>query len=997
MLSGILHAFRQRRQLARYVKQIHRYLDARQSEHSALGDALRDLRRQRTLITDDQVAALQRAYMNERAYFTGDTPFGLSPAMAEFEAANRAWMASSDRYRRTAQRFTRMRDAFHQQLRELDAVQLETNQALHEHGRRVQEFLQDTESRRRTYIPASTRERWEHTYRATAAFLRDGQSVPEPEWQTFLAVYGRLSDAVAQWNQEYIQRGLQEYQAFFDAVDGKALDDQQRRAVLTDDDYNLVLAGAGSGKTLTIAAKVKFLVEYQGVDPAAILLLAFTNKAAGEMQDRITGRLGIPVDVMTFHKLGLGIVARARGRKPDIVSDLDDVVREYLNTRLDQDPAQMTRLLHFFGYYLQIPPDLDGFASLGAYREHCRAVDFETFRGKVMRASGAVEPARDPADPLRSMQGERVKSLEEVMIANFLFLHGVDYRYEAPYPYATADETHRQYRPDFYLPDYDLYIEHFGVNAAMRAPWLSAVEERKYLEGMAWKRQLHRDHGTTLIESFSFYHRDGVMLAKLTEQLRAHDVVLLPRDVRTIFHAIWAHTDGDYVKQFVQLVTTFVQLFKSNGFTAATFDTFRRQNQQTPHPFMRDRAALFFDVVQPLFQYYEDHLHTAEALDFNDMINDATTIVLRGDVTLPYQYIMVDEYQDISQSRFHLIQAIQQQTGAKVFGVGDDWQSIYRFAGADIELFTRFGAYWGPHAFLKIEQTHRNAQELVDVAGAFIMKNPHQYTKALRATTRHPQPIVVMGYARDVIATLEQAIAQIADALGPDADILLLGRNNADIAILNKAAAFTPHGRHGDGRIRYRRFPQLRLRFVTVHGSKGLEADAVILLNASNQVLGFPSRMAEDQILSWVLTGYDTFPFAEERRLFYVALTRTRTQVIILAPQDQMSPFVQELMEAGVPFYPSAQAKSVPPACPKCKTGHLVERRRGTQTFVGCTNFPVCDKTFKDVDILHHPIPCPQCGGYMVQANGRYGRFYRCTNYPQCQYTEDARQTADRP
>lgn len=149
-------------------------------------------------------------------------------------------------------------------------------------------------------------------------------------------------------------------------IDGKSLDNQQRVAVVTDEDSNLVLAGAGSGKTLTIAGKVKYLVEHKGVKPEEILLISYTKKSALEMTERIEHRLHLPVSVKTFHALGLEIIAKDRQAKPDIFSDLAGVIQSYMKDKIFEEGQQIKHLIEFFGYYLSIPKDYSEFENLGS-------------------------------------------------------------------------------------------------------------------------------------------------------------------------------------------------------------------------------------------------------------------------------------------------------------------------------------------------------------------------------------------------------------------------------------------------------------------------------------------------------------------------------------------------------------------------------------------------------------------------------------------------------
>ena len=592
----------------------------------------------------------------------------------------------------------------------------------------------------------------------------------------------------------------------------------------------------------------------------------------------------------------------------------------------------------------------------------------------------------------KTYAGETVKSIEEATIANFLYLHGVTYRYEANYPFDTRDEEHVQYRPDFYLPDYDIYIEHFGVNQAMKTPWLSEIEEKKYVDGMVWKRMIHQKYNTTLIESFSYYHQNGILLERLEENLLAHGVRFREIDYQDIFSAVFDQTNNNYLREFIQLLRTFISLFKSNNYSEVKFEEFRIENRKKQkNHFLRKRTELFFDMIQPIYKAYQQRLIEIQAVDFHDMINVATDIVRLGKVSLPYKYIIIDEYQDIATSRYQLIKAIKDQTNAKVMCVGDDWQSIYRFAGSDIELFSKFEKYFGKYELIRIEKTYRNAQDIIDIAGRFMMQNPHQYRKNLISDKRIAQPVQIFGYQQNILEALEKVLHAIVQEYGETAEIMLLGRNNFDVSIFDKSPFYSKKEDRQAERlmITYQPLPRLTMYFLTVHRSKGLEADNVIVINAADSLTGFPNKITDDPVLSWVLTGFDDYPFAEERRLFYVALTRTKNRTYLLVPDNRPSLFVKELIEKQhLPYQIIGTMQSVNrlPRCSQCKTGHLVIRKRGHHEFLGCTNYPTCDCTIHDTTILIQPIQCPVCGGYLVNRKGKYGKFYGCSNYPTCKH-----------
>lgn len=389
---------------------------------------------------------------------------------------------------------------------------------------------------------------------------------------------------------------------------------------------------------------------------------------------------------------------------------------------------------------------------------------------------------------------------------------------------------------------------------------------------------------------------------------------------------------------------------------------------------------------------YQNYLHKNNAIDFSDMINEAAALVSSGCNILPYKYVIVDEYQDISKSRFNFLKAIADRSGAKFFCVGDDWQSIYRFAGSDISLFTDFEKYFGYTKILRIEKTYRNSQQLIDEASDFVLKNPMQLKKNLRSDKNLDYPIVFWRFDDDPRKSLQQMINKIVLDFGVNSSVLLLGRTNYDLEIAKKTGLFKNYYQNRKQKLEYIPIPELQIDFMSVHKSKGLEADNVILLNFKNDKLGFPNKIADDKVLNLVLTNAEDFKFAEERRLFYVAITRTKNRTFILTDNRNPSQFFKEFTASKSVCFISVRqtANEGQEKCPLCKTGNLLKVEHNGKSFVGCSNFPKCKYTIQDATVLENPKKCPACGGFLIKRKGKKNKhwFIGCTNYPYCEYTE---------
>lgn len=794
-------------------------------------------------------------------------------------------------------------------------------------------------------------------------------------------------------NEIFIQKESKRCDEMLSNIDGKSLDAQQRTAVINDEDRILVLAGAGSGKTLTIAAKVKYLCEEKSIKPSDILLLSFTKKSAKEMTDRIQGKLGIQAEAQTFHKLGLDIIKLADSARPEVSdeNELSAFVHDFFEKELNNYPDLIKSLTEYFAYYLEIPEDMEKYQSIGELYEIEKNADLETIKSRYEQEKYIHETGADRAQVLTTLNNEKVKSLEETKIANFLFLNGIKYEYERQYAHDGGDPFRKAYKPDFYLTDYDIYLEHFGISSNFTVPWLPPIEEQKYLDGIRWKRELHKLYGTKLIETYSYYNSEGVLLSKLKELLIENHVEFEPRDFLDIFNTVYKSKSNKYIAEFMKLCCTFITLFKSNNYRLDDIETLRDSvARNESNPFLFERTNLFLDIIKVLLTEYQNFLASKNAIDFSDMINLAADRVRAGCKIHDYRYIIVDEYQDISKSRFNLLQSIVERTGAKLFCVGDDWQSIYRFAGSDISLFTEFQKYFGYTEILKIEKTYRNSQQLIDEASRFILKNPIQIQKDLRSDKSLNYPLVFWGYGNNPSNTLDKAIKKIVSEFGTQASILLLGRTNYDREMLEESGLFKITHQNKQEQLTYLPIPELNIEFLSVHKSKGLEADNVILLNFKNDKLGFPNQIQDDKVLNLVLTDAEDYRFAEERRLFYVAITRTKNRTFILTDKNRPSLFFKEFPESQAVCYSSiTQNSESSTRCPRCQTGTLLKVEHDGKYFVGCSNFPRCRYTLRDPNILLNPKPCPRCGGFLVKRKGQNGYwFVGCTNFPQCGYTE---------
>ena len=858
-----------------------------------------------------------------------------------------------------------------------------------------------------------------------------------------------------QANERYINQELKDNSDLFDDLDGKSLDSQQREAIVVDEDAVKVIAGAGSGKTFTIQGKVKYLTEKRDVDPSEILAISFSNASVDDLKERIAE----PIDIKTFHKVGKDILTQYNQYSRPDTSALKRIIKRYLTKKALKNEDISKKLIEFFSFYINVPPSDDDIKYEGDLLDWQEGVDFSTLKRRFKNKQR------------ETLNNEIVRSYEELYIANFLFIYGIKYTYEKIYSYPNKnferefnkfkeflfsfneeipDELKnditkdllnltdifeeyeiKDYLPDFYLDDYNIYIEHFGLNRNCENHLIGGKSSEEYVKEMEWKRKVHKKYGTTLIETFSYYQSENRLLTRLAEKLQAQGVEFNEIDYREVYRILLENKTIKEWEDFIVLLKTFIELFKGNNYDETKFKEFYDYVGGLKDSFSKDRTIAFLKIVEEIYNDYEAYLLKIKKIDFNDMINKASDCIVKNGLDLPYKYIIVDEYQDTSFTRYNLLRNICDSIGAKIMVVGDDWQSIYSFSGCDVNIFTKFDNFFDVCETRYIEKTYRNSQQLIDASSNFVMKNPDQTRKELKSSKSLKYPIKLVNFDNDFdeILKFELIIKNIINqSTFKNKKILILGRNNKDI--FNLLKNFNVENEYGKRKfeilgdedklrrnkfvkIVYRESPDVNIEYRTVHQSKGLECDNVILINLKNWKAGFPNKMVDDPVLNFVKRNGDSFSYAEERRLFYVALTRTKNNVYLLAPYFKSSVFVQELktdanvellnlehnrLETLKNIEKNGERYVIPTKlkCPVCKTGVVLLEsfwnKGKLNRVLKCSHnmappFNRCNweggyygSELEDLDDIEY---CPSCDGILIK---RYRHsdghpFLGCTNF----------------
>lgn len=692
-----------------------------------------------------------------------------------------------------------------------------------------------------------------------------------------------------EYNEDFVERQLERSEPFFEEIGGEALslDTEQRRAVVRNDTYNRVIAAAGTGKTLVLTSRIAYLVEEHGVPPDQIIAITFTNKAADEMETRLETEFDITdVTVDTIHTFALDVVQEGSNVYVDVANE--EVVENFVQRELTDHLVSPETDLHY--HYLQFLSHYD--------ESYVTESEFDSWKEYV---------ASRRNESYKTLAGERVASRAEKTIADFLLTNGIEYQYETLVDNISGSDSKSRYTPDFYLPHDDIHIEHWGLNEDGEvAPWFS-VSSEEYIEDLEWKRNEFSKIDTTLVETYDFeYQRHPEHLRTVLEDRLSNAGV----DVEPLGMTELA----DYLKEQhkdSQIRTSFREFIWS----AKTFDI---QPNQIPSQLTSEnpRQYHFGMCGMILMEKYEEYLNQNNMVDFVDMIERGRrTLASQPELSDEYSHILVDEFQDVSQRQVEFIKQLVGPDQARLFCVGDDWQSIFGFRAANVEIFTQFEQKFGPATTSYLTQSHRCPPQIVESGNLLISKNQHQANKQVTglSSNRSEEPIkwgaIPDSKNREEMEGAyagEQAKNYISDGASPD-NILILCRyddatQHLDAVKTALADRGIPYWSKNDqyhpsktpnwveGKFKY----ETGVDVLSVHKVKGKEADHVILLNAVEGDMGFPDIDHSNELLEPVREP-QVSPIAEERRLFYVALTRAKTDILIQTQRDEKSRFLEEI------------------------------------------------------------------------------------------------------
>lgn len=767
----------------------------------------------------------------------------------------------------------------------------------------------------------------------------------------------KTGEAREQLRRIHVETEIDSFKEYFDTVEKMPLTDEQREACVVADDRQILVAAAGSGKSSTITAKVGYLLKKGWVKPEEIVVLAFNSDAAKEIKERCLERLreisGIEkITCSTFHAFGRNL---SRSQFP--------------NGRIPQvspmATADGTALRHSLLRW--IVQDLIFSSGSQTTADAFKMLQDVT---KGNDSPSLSVKANEKRAPFLTLRGEKVNSIQEQKIADFLHSYGIMYEYEQPYKFDVSDADHAQYRPDFYFPTIDVYYEHFAINSKGEAP----PDFAGYLEKTKWRREIHPKMGTLFFETLSADFEDRSIFDKILYWLHEFGY-----DFENDISSRIAKGAIEINEPAIATLDQFISNRKLSGITDQKL--YEKASMQSPW------IGLLLPFVIEVGNRYEKALRQYEEIDFTDMILMATKAIEASSEPLPFRYFLIDEFQDISAIRADMVRALLRRCpGSKLFCVGDDWQSINGFSGSELKLMTRFQQEFGEGTEQYLTQTFRSNQGIATVAATFVMRNPDQLPKKVVAHDKSERKVIEV-HLMDTEADLEGIFWNIlqqqrrAPSKRKKTTIFALARYNHYFAKNGRNPnPFEACHKHWIEQLALEGKDDFSVEMETFHRSKGRECDIAILLGLVTEKgnkRSVPSRMPEDKLTQLPLMDKEPFPDAEERRLFYVAMTRARHKVVIPTLKKHVSPFLAELRnfpEQATFFHQGRRLES----CHSCDTGFTA--RQGIR--ITCNNHNC------ELGIFNKSIRCPACGqGTIAALSGQFGIWIGCSNYPSCKHT----------
>ncbi len=664
-----------------------------------------------------------------------------------------------------------------------------------------------------------------------------------------------------------------------------ALNDSQLEAVISEEKRLLVLAGAGSGKTKTLLQKLIYLIEEKGVSPSKILAITFTKNAANEMIDRliITADDSGNYEKMLFDKFvskadkdkeryhyqtkfrwidGLTIktfhsfcytVLRNSG-----VNEFDNKFKIIVDKKNDSDedlarfaaPETVFEVVH--DLLIKQCLDVNYLLKLKRY-----ILDYIVDKIQIKVPNLNVLPKN--GKHFTTLNGTKVRSKSEQFIADWFYRHNIKFEYEP-----TINVADFPFNPDFYIPAANLYLEHISDKS-----YSTKNKEEQFKKGNI--NYVKTFDNMTLDSAYFNHCLDNVVKNKL------------PEDYIYTANIRYEEEFNGYlkdVKDFVQQIIRIIDMIKVEN---KSFDEILTEAKKDQH----ERVRNFYELALPIAKKYQEYCINKSYLDFNDMISRTTSLLsnqedISNKFKKQFDYILVDEFQDVNNLQVDLIKLLLKDS-TQLFCVGDDWQSIYGFRGSNVSYIVEFEKHFENSKTIKLNLNYRSTQNIVGASNEVIKHNRFKVEKDVQSSKMSEHKIVVFSGNK-----LEENIAFAFDRVK---ELLDEGLNNDDILFLyRRSKMFDPY---------FKKFKDEGVKVVgkTIHASKGLEAKVVFIIGLTEGSGGFPDVWLEDRIFQVIKKSNHDLLLEEERRLFYVAITRAKDKLFLITEKGNESSFLKEIPE----------------------------------------------------------------------------------------------------
>ncbi|RLI63895.1 MAG: hypothetical protein DRO88_08755 [Promethearchaeia archaeon] len=585
------------------------------------------------------------------------------------------------------------------------------------------------------------------------------------------------------------------------------------------------------------------------------------------------------VEIRTFHSLAMKIVQLAskfNDQKILVESNAEQAIKTIISRYLEKSTDFFIQYHSFFSNYLQ-------------------KKDFGRYHQKNQKILESKHQQN-----YFTLEGEMVKSIAECEIANFFIKHDVRFDYETLVTWCDPDEEGREYHPDFYLPDYDIYLEHWAFQPGKSPPDWFEDDENIYEQERNWKISQFKKHGKILWHTFYEQWKSGMLEEILIEYCNNFQVELKPLNRLQLMKKIGIGTQNLHLLS--DMISSYIVAAKNSGYT---FEMFKEKVQKSERV-ISSYDYFFFQLVIPIFEEYQSYLQQNSKIDFNDMVNNAIKYldnILLVDAIKPkiyYDMVFVDEFQDISPQRFKLLKKILElNIQARLFCVGDDWQAIYGFAGATNKYMIDIQRYFNDCSLNFLTRNYRNSSIILDYSSEIIKLSKNFIKKQFSPLNQ--------GNINDVVIqtisalneewfevyqnkkVYELLISLIKDKKVEPSEIMVLSRYNFTFNKLKEM--ILERNEIPIALIKYGKMVKPGVRFYTLHKSKGLEADYVLILNVYDGDYGFPSKM-ESKVNYQFLNTLLTEKFEEETRLCFVGLTRARKKLFLFTWESHESEFI---------------------------------------------------------------------------------------------------------